>query len=138
MDYEELRPLVLEAIRQTAGAGSLQLVTILNGTETVARSKGFYTNAQSWTYGGQATEHYMPVEDREKARQIVWELILEGILAIGLNEMNPNFPFVSVTEHGKEVLKSGQTLPYDPDGYLKRARASSDTLFVQVSRATFP
>ncbi|MDQ1279668.1 MAG: hypothetical protein QG670_930 [Thermoproteota archaeon] len=136
MDYEELRPLVLEAIRlqmsssslqlidiinQTQmSSSSLQLIDIINQTDTVARSKGFFVNATQWRYGGISTEHYMPIADREKVRQIVWEFILQGILAIGLNEMNPSFPFLSVTEHGRQVLESGQTLPYDPDGYLKR------------------
>jgi hypothetical protein len=70
----------------------------------------------------------MPQDDREKVRQIVWEFILQGILAIGLDELNPDFPFVSITEHGKQVLESGQTLPYDPDGYLKKLRTEIPNL----------
>jgi len=122
LDYEELRPLVLEAIKQLVGSGSLQLVNILNQTDSVARSRGFYADVRPWSYGGQVTKHHMPSEDREKTRQIVWEFILQGILAIGLDELNPNFPFVSITEYGKRVLESGQTLPYDPDGYLRKLR----------------
>lgn len=128
MDYEELRPLVLEAIKLQMSSGNLQLVDIINQTDTVARSKGFFVNVTPWRYGGFSTEHYMPIDDREKVRQIVWELILQGILAIGLNEMNPSFPFVSVTEHGRQVLDSGQTLPYDPDGYLKRLKTEIPNL----------
>jgi len=65
----------------------------------------------------------MPQEDRERVRQIVWEFILQGILAIGLNEADLGLPFVSVTEHGKKVLESGEIwLPYDPDGYLKNLK----------------
>ena len=128
LDYEELRPLVLEAIKQLASSGSLQLISILNQTESVARSKGLYADAKPWSYGGQVTEHFMPIEDREKTRQIVWEFILQGILAIGLDELNPNFPFVSITEYGKKVLESGQTLPYDPDGYLRKLRTEIPNL----------
>lgn len=128
MDYEELRPLTLEAIKQLSETGSLQLIDILDKTDSVARSRGFYVNVHPWSYGGQITKHYMPIEDREKVRQIVWEFILQGILAIGLNELNPNFPFVSITEYGKEVLESGQTLPYDPDGYLKKLKTEIPNL----------
>lgn len=128
LDYEELRPLVLEAIKQRAGSGSLHLLDIINTTDSVARSKGFYANVQPWRYLGITTEHYMPKEDREKVRQIVWEFILQGILAIGLNESNPNFPFVSITEYGREVLESGQTLPYDPDGYLRKLKTEIPNL----------
>lgn len=128
LDYEELRPLVLEALRQLSGTENLQLIYIINGTDNVARSKGFYVNVSPWYRESSTSPHYMPVEDREKVRQIIWEFILQGILAIGLNETNPNFPFVSITEYGKEVLKSGQTLPYDPDGYLKKLKTEIPNL----------
>lgn len=128
LDYEELRPLVLEATKELSETENLQLIGIINKTDFIARSKGFYANVKPWKYFGQITEHYMPSEDREKVRQIVWELILQGVLAIGLNESNPNFPFVSVTEHGKKVLESGQTLPYDPDGYLKKLKTELPNL----------
>jgi hypothetical protein len=128
LDYEELRPLVLEALRQLSGTENLQLIYIINKTENAARSKGFYANDSPWYRGSSAEPHYMPDEAREKVRQIIWEFILQGILAIGLNETNPNFPFVSITEYGKEVLKSGQTLPYDPDGYLKKLKTEIPNL----------
>jgi hypothetical protein len=47
MDYEELRPMVLEAIGRVTGS-SLQLVTIIDETDKVAHSKGFYQNATPW------------------------------------------------------------------------------------------
>lgn len=127
LDYEELRPLTIEALRNLKDT-ALQLVRILNETENVARSKGFYANVQPTRYGGHSQLHYMPSEDREKVRQIVWEYILHGILTIGLNELNPNFPFVQLTEHGKKVLESGHTLPYDPDGYLKALKQDIPTI----------
>jgi len=128
LDYEELRPLVLEAIKQLSNGHALQLIGIINKTDSVARSAGFYANVRPWRDLASVTEHYMPKQDREKVRQIVWEFILQGILAIGLNEQNPSFPFVSITEHGKEVLESGRTLPHDPDGYLKRLKTEIPNL----------
>ena len=35
-----------------------------------------------------------------------------------MNELNPNFPYIIVTEYGQKILSSGEILPYDPDGYL--------------------
>lgn len=119
MDYEELRPLTLEALKIDY-ARPLTLSLIINQVDKIACQKGFYEDVKPWKAGiGASYEHYMPREDREKVRQIVWEFILQGILAIGLNENNPNFPFISITEHGREVLESRQITPYDPDGYLK-------------------
>jgi len=122
LDYEELRPLALEALK-LPHSRPLTLSLIINAVDKIARSKGFYDDVKPWMVGiGASYEHYMPREDREKVRQIVWEFILQGILAIGLNENNPNFPFVSITEHGKEVLESEKISPYDPDGYLKNLK----------------
>ena len=122
MDYEELRPLALEALKSNYSR-ELTLSLIINQVDKIARSKGFYQNVKPWNMGIEASYvHYMPKEDREKVRQILWEFILQGILAIGLDENNPSFPFVSITEHGNEILKSGQITPYDPDGYMKNIK----------------
>ena len=119
MDYEELRPLVLQALKQLQNSRrSLQLIYVINEADDVAYKKGLLAGIESQEIRGSSICH-MPQEDREKVRQIVWEFILQGILAIGLNETNPDFPFLSITEHGKKVLESGEMrLPYDPDGYL--------------------
>jgi hypothetical protein len=123
MDYEELRPLVLQALKQLQKSPmSLQLVNVINVTDQIACERGFVEETKSWGTRGSGLCR-MPQEDREKTRQIVWEFILQGVLAIGLNENNPDFPFLSLTEHGKKVLESGETwLPYDPDGYLSKLK----------------
>lgn len=129
VDYEELRPFVLEALRVLIRHGDLDLELIIDETDSTARSKGFYKDAKPYFYNrGSGSQKYMPSADREKVRQIVWEFILQGILAIGRNEANPNFPFVSITEHGKKVLESGETLPYDPDGYLRKLKTDIQNL----------
>ncbi len=84
-------------------------------------------------YPGQATTHRMPREDREKVREIIMNLMIEGIFSPGMNEANPNLPFLKVTRHGKEVLEAGQPIPYDPDGYiahLKREVPSVDSVIL--------
>lgn len=127
MDYEELRPLVLGALGRLKENGSLQIAMVLDETDLFARSKGFFQNAQPWGYFGKM-DRYMPREDREKGRQIIWEFIIQGVLAIGLNEDNPSFPFLSITEHGKTVLASSEILPYDPDGYLRKLKTDIPSL----------
>jgi hypothetical protein len=130
VDYEELRPFVLEALRVLIKNRDLTLELIIDETDSTARSKGFYKDVTPYSYHGwgSGSQKYMPSDDREKVRQIVWEFILQGILAIGRDEANPNFPFVSITEHGKKVLDSGETLPYDPDGYLRKLRTDIPNL----------
>lgn len=85
---------------------------------------------QGWTQydpSGQGFDRYVEyigdkVEGRHKlvflAQDILWELMIQGVLAPGLNVLNPNLPFFHITDHGKKVLSEGKYLPHDPTGYL--------------------
>jgi hypothetical protein len=53
-------------------------------------------------------------------REILWELLLQGILAPGLNSSNLELPFIHLTEYGKRCIQANSILPHDPDGYLTR------------------
>lgn len=119
MDYEELRPLVLQALKSKP---ETQIINVINQTETIARAKGFYKDAVPYMYSPGGPKHYMPKEDREKVRQIIWNLILQGVMTPGINEFNPDLPFIRVTDYGHECLKSMEILPHDPDGYLQYLR----------------
>ena len=136
MDYEELRPLVLQALKSKP---ETQIIEVINQTETIARTKGFYKDSQPYRYLGYSTEHYMPQEDREKVRQIIWNLILQGVLTPGINEFNPDLPFIRVTDYGHECLKSMEILPHDPDGYLgylhKEIPQIDDTIVMYVTES---
>ena len=57
-----------------------------------------------------------------------WELVIQGVLAPGLNLENPNLPWFHLTEYGKKVLATGEFLPHDPTGYLQRFRTSVDSV----------
>ncbi len=62
-------------------------------------------------------------QDKNRVLNIVWNLIVEGIIRPGQGDAN-EWPFIQITEYGQEVLKSHQPIPYDPDGYLKRIQAA--------------
>ena len=83
MDYEQLRPIALEALKQKP---ETQIIAAINDIEQVAIQKGFCKDSPSWGYGG-AGEHKMPREDREEAWEILNDLIIEGILGCGNNKM---------------------------------------------------
>jgi hypothetical protein len=140
VDYEELRPLVLQALRQSE---TNQIIHIVNQTETIAREKGFYKDEKPYMYSPGGPEHYMPQEDKEKVRHIIWDLILQRVLIPGVSERNPGLPFIRVTDYGKECLESMEILPHDPDGYLKYLRQEipeiDDTvvMYIQEGLGTF-
>lgn len=81
----------------------------------------------------------MPQDDREKVREIINDLLVEGIIGWGINESNPAPPHLKVSRHGKEVLKYGHPQPYDPDGYLKYLKKEipnlDDTIFMYMAES---
>lgn len=55
--------------------------------------------------------------DKIKILEIIWDLIIERILTVGVDECNPDWPWVRLSEYGESVVKEG-TLPYyDPEEY---------------------
>lgn len=53
-------------------------------------------------------------------REIVQEFINNGFLYPGIPEdQNSSYPWLTLTEYGKEVFAQEDWLPYDPEGYLK-------------------
>jgi hypothetical protein len=57
------------------------------------------------------------------AQEVFWQMVVEGILAPGMDSHNLNLPWFHVTKHGREVLASSEPQPYDPTGYLARLRS---------------
>jgi len=96
MDKATLRPLVLEVLRKTPQ-------THLHAIETEIRKR---------------TDEYER-HDALALQEILWELLVQGVLAPGKNSLNLNLPFVHVTEFGAACLEGGPTLVHDPDGYLR-------------------
>lgn len=78
---------------------------------------------------GQAFDRYVEyIGDADAGRRrlaslvqdILWEFMIQGVLAPGLDIGNPNLPFFHVTEYGSKVISEGRYLPHDPTGYLDR------------------
>jgi hypothetical protein len=61
------------------------------------------------------------------AQEVFWQMVVEGILAPGMDSSNLKLPWFHITKHGREVLASSEPQPYDPTGYLARLRESVPT-----------
>lgn len=61
--------------------------------------------------------------DALKLHEIFWELLIQGILAPGIDRSNLDLPFIHVTEYGKRCIEANAILPHDPNGYLERLKA---------------
>ncbi len=53
-------------------------------------------------------------------QEAFWQLLVEGILAPGMNSHNMNLPWFHVTEYGRAVLAAQPAHPHDPERYLDR------------------
>jgi hypothetical protein len=102
MDKTTLRPLVFEALRRMPQ-------THVHAIENEIRQK--------------ATDYERG--DALLVQEVVWELLLQGILAPGKNSLNLHLPFIHVTEYGQKCLDAGAEAAYDPEGYVARLRAET-------------
>jgi len=103
MKKEELRRLVFEVLRRDPQ-------THINAVEFQVRSLA------------EGYERY----DALKIQEIIWELLVQGVLAPGKNSLNLNLPFFHVTDYGEECLQSAQIIIHDYDRYLHDLEASID------------
>ncbi|MCK5246489.1 hypothetical protein KAR02_06295 [Candidatus Bipolaricaulota bacterium] len=71
-------------------------------------------------------------------QEILWELLVQGVLAPGKNSLNLNLPFVHVTDYGAQCLEDGRILAHDPDRYIEqlihRVGSELDDLVIQSTR----
>jgi hypothetical protein len=71
-------------------------------------------------------------------QEVVWEFLVQGVLAPGKNSMNLNLPFVHVTEYGVRCLEDGAILAHDPERYIERlierAGGTPDEIITESTR----
>lgn len=118
MPLSELRPLVLEAFKRSP---QTQYIGLCNEVATIAVEKGVVPNPRGNTivYGG---SFCLSGGDENRVREIIWNLVVERVVTIGMNNSNPAWPWLSLTEYGLEVVNSTEPVPHDPAGYLKRIK----------------
>jgi hypothetical protein len=97
MDKSDLRAIVFDILRKTPQ-------THFRAVENDVRS---------------ASETYER-RDVLLLNEVLWDLLLQGVLAPGKNSLNPDLPFVHVTEYGIQCLEHDTWVAHDPDRYIER------------------
>jgi len=105
MNKSDLRPLVFAALRQ--------------------EPRTHFVNVEARIRD--LTPEYQP-HDALKVRETLWELLIQGILAPGMNYANLDFPWIHVTDYGVRCLEANDILPHDPNRYTATPRASRATV----------
>lgn len=89
----------------------------------LAVQKGIVPHPYPQNYGYVVSGHFqLQAQDKDAVREVIWDLIIERVLSIGIDSSNPNWPWLSLTEYGKKVVDSELPVPHDPNGYLGRLR----------------
>lgn len=134
ISYDQLRSLILEYL-STIDQG--QLNDLLTKVANLAVKRGFYIGpeADPKAHGfGQKVPYAYRLTNRDyyKSRDIIWDLIIEGIIRPGPLNGEEGLPFFHVTDYGKKMIKDRSSSPYDPDGYLQRLYSSIPNLDVVI------
>lgn len=116
----ELRFLVLEAFKRIP---QTQYLSLCNAVASIAVEKGIVPNPRGnvSVFGG---SFCLCGKDEDRVRETIWNLIIERVITIGMNNSNPAWPWLSLTEYGSQVVNSVEPTPHDPTGYLKRVKES--------------
>lgn len=129
---EQMRSLVLEHLAsiEVGPNGQVGQLNDLNrAIANLAVKRGFHEGPKADPvgsgYGGQApATYFLSSRDLGMACDIIWDLIIEGIVRPGLLNSDQGLPFFHVTDYGRDKIKGEPPSPYDPDGYLKRLAAA--------------
>lgn len=67
--------------------------------------------------------------------EVMWQLIIQGVITPGKDASNPALPWFKITRYGRQVLEAERFVAHDPTGYLGELRASFNTIAPDVAVA---
>jgi len=113
---DELKTLVLESLKINS---QTQYVTICSDVAELAVKKKLVPNPLE---NQVRSRHGFLLDriDEDRVREVIWDLIIERILTIGIDSANNQWPFLKLTGYGEKVVNSTKPIPHDPAGYIKR------------------
>jgi hypothetical protein len=127
VSYEQVRSLVMEAL--AADQKATQFALFHEDVARIAVRHSFLKENDPRANILRAGPFTLSRHDQARVQNILWDLIIEGIVRPGsFDGVNNNLPFFHVTEYGRAVLKDGPASPYDPDGYLQRLKTAIGNL----------
>jgi hypothetical protein len=129
MRLDEARSFMMQALRDTGWNQAPGLMASVGLVK--ARSQGINPNLNRSYRGG---AEYLEPGDETLLIEVIWNLIVQGILVPGLNDSNQGYPFLRLTEYGKRCVAEDRLLPHDPDGYLRefhKAIPAADPIIVE-------
>jgi hypothetical protein len=63
--------------------------------------------------------------DALRLQEVIWDLLVQGVLAPGKNSLNLHLPFLHLTTYGARCVEEATVLLHDPTEYLHRLEGSA-------------
>jgi len=138
--FEEIRAAALDLLagRERASYDLTQYQNLLVGVAEVFERRE--SRPQGRGYQGGGTFGPSLSNDREGFLEVFWTLFREGIITLGLNDANREFPFFRVTEFGRRIVAHQQAYFFhDVSSYERLIRseiqAIDDTTLLYLKEA---
>src|ERR1017187_6697072 len=107
--FEEIRDAAIDLLagREQSGHGVNQYDGLLTGVaEVLTRREG--TSQRPGYVGAGMFGQQLSSNDREVFLEVFWTLFREGIITLGLNDSNREFPHFRITEFGRRLIAHQQ------------------------------
>jgi hypothetical protein len=94
----------------------------MNQVAEVLEERSDGENQQGRVTGGFSSQSsYLSQEDKELFLEVFWGLFREGVITIGKDDQNREFPFFRVSRHGEKILENQSTyFVHDVSSYERR------------------
>jgi hypothetical protein len=103
--YEELRSVALDILagRERPSYSPDQFAHLVIGVAEVIELR------DGTAVRRRGNDAQLSVADRELVREVFWDLFRQGVITLGLNDSNREFPFFKVSQFGKRILENENT-----------------------------
>lgn len=102
--YEEIRSVAIDILagREKPSYAATQFAHLLIGVAEILEER----EGQTARRGSDAQ---LSVADRELVREVFWDLFRQGVITIGSDNANQNYPHFKVSQFGKRILENENT-----------------------------
>lgn len=115
----EFRDIFTKALQKESIESHNQFNGLYTSVYEIARREKLFEEAQPSRYVGRGGN---PAFDRQywgKFSALFWEHVMLGIISIGYDSSNPNFPFFAITDYGMQALQKENAIIFDPTGMIE-------------------
>ncbi|MBW3595721.1 MAG: hypothetical protein KY475_00435 [Planctomycetes bacterium] len=103
--YEEIRSVAIDILagREKPSYAADQVAHLVIGVAEILEEREGRTDRR------RGSDAQLSVADRELVREVFWDLFRQGVITIGSDNANQNYPHFKVSQFGKRILENENT-----------------------------